>query len=466
MNQCFEKKLNNMLYYADDNTLRTQDKRTRQMKFGNFYTKKRMVYFIISSLVTLIALTSVKLFISYYSTEKSAEITLANQYIEIAEDVAEGLDKDVYQKFLLTKQYDQNREKTKLYLEQYRNRIHALYVYILMLDESDISKVMVSGIPPDTEDLPIGEPCTVPPSEVRKAKSGQSYFTDIIKEGEHGAYLSIGVPFYGDDGKILGVIGIDIDAVELEHVSDQVIKSNIFIFVIDVLFAIALLIVVFVLNKWYKLRLKRDLKESEKMFISELGKVMDTIKSSRHDMMNHLHILNGLMDMRLYDKAGDYLKQLSFESKTLDLSLRLKSPVLIVLFQSKWELAQSKNIVIHFETDQNEYSRVESMDLVKIYSNLLDNAIEAVESYSGELPKQIRVICKAIGEKYVFAVENPAQLSDKEEKSLFEYGYTTKESDNAFRGNGLTIIKKKVEEYKGDIYFQYEKSKVFIQITL
>ncbi|AJS59618.1 GHKL domain-containing protein [Paenibacillus sp. IHBB 10380] len=436
------------------------------MKLNSFYSKKRIVYFIVVSCIVLSALMSVKLFISYYSTGKSAQITLAKQYIEIAKSIAVGLDKDVYQKFLLSKQEDENHKQTKRYIEQYHDRINALYVYILMLDDTDISKVMVSAIPAGVEEMTIGMPCTVPVTQVRQAKNGESYFTDIIKGGHNDSYLSVGVPFYSDDGKILGVIAIDIDAKELEQISHQVLKSSFFIFVIDILFAILLLIVAFILNKWYKFRSKQDLKESEKMYISELERVIDAIKSSRHDMMNHLQVLNGLMDMQLHEKANGYLKQLTMETRIVEMSLCIKNPILIVLFRSKWEFAQSKSIQMYFETDQNEYTRVDSMDLARIYSNLLDNAIEATEAYLGDQPKQIRVICKTIGEKYVFAVENTAQLTANEQKRLFQNGYTTKKNRDALRGNGLMIIKRTVEIYKGDIYFQYEKDKVFIRITL
>ncbi|WP_438348531.1 GHKL domain-containing protein [Paenibacillus sp. FA6] len=436
------------------------------MKFSRLLANKRTVYLVIVSIVVLSALTSIKLYISYYTTKNSAQVALAKQYIEMAGNIAKGLDKDAYQRFLLTKQDGQDRKEISQYLERYGNRINAIYTYILILDESDVSKVMVSGLPSDTEDLPIGAPCTVPPAQVRQAKGGKSYFTDIIKDGHKGSYLSIGVPFYNDNGVMLGVIGVDIDAKDLDQVSKQVVKSNVFIFVIDILFAIALLMVVFVLNKWYKVRFKRDLEQTEKMYISELGKVIDTIKSSRHDMMNHLQVLGGLMDLQLHDKVNDYLKQLTKESKVSEMSLRIKNPILMVLFQSKWELAQTKNIQMNFEVDQNDYNGVESMDLARIYSNLLDNAIEATESYSGEQLKQIRVICKTVGTKYIFEVENPAELTAKEQKNLFQYGYTTKESKGALRGNGLMIIKRTVEKYKGEIDCHYEKRKVVIRITI
>jgi two-component system sensor histidine kinase AgrC len=429
-------------------------------------TKKRMIYFIVISIAIMCLLTGLKLFFSYKTTSKSAEIALAKQYTEIAMEVANGLDKAAYKKFLLSKSEDEHYQKTKLDLEEYRKRINALYVYTLLLDESDVSKVMVAAGPPAAKDLPIGFPCTVPAAEVLLAKNGMNYYTGIIDDELTGSYMSIGVPLFDEKGEMIGVVGIDIAAEDLGLISKHVIQSNSYIFGLDILFALLLLAGVYLLNKWYKARLKQDLKESEKMYISELGKIVGTIKSSRHDLMNHLQVLNGLMDIRMYDKAHDYLRQLTIESKTMDLSLRVKNPFLMVLFQSKWELAHSKNIDITFDTDFIDFDKMESMDLVKLFSNLLDNAIEAVEASFGELPQEIRLICKIDKGKYKFAIENAALLTAKELSSLFQYGFTTKGDGQSMRGNGLSIVKRTVEKYKGHIDFRYEEEKLLIQITI
>lgn len=436
------------------------------MRHNSLHLKNRIVFFVVA-IVILTVLTCSKLYFSYHMVNQSATIAIAKQYIGIAERIASGLDKELYGKFLQTKQYGEDRDRISQYLKQFREPTGALFVYILMLDDTDVAKAMVSSIPDGARDLPIGGACTVPAEQVKQAKQGMSYYTGIIRDEAHSAsYLSVGVPFYGGDGEMMGVVGIDVPAERLEHLGGQVVKSNGLAFGIDILFAVVLLASMFFLNMWYKRRLRRNLKESESVYITELGKVTESIKLSRHDMMNHLQVLRGLLEMKYYDRAFDYLKRMSTDSKSLDLSMRVKNPVLMVLFQSKWELARSKNIDIEFDTDLNEYDRVDALDLVKICSNLLDNAIEAADVYEGELPRTIRVICKAKRDSYIFAVENPAELSAKEQKGLFEQGYTTKSSPDKLRGNGLTIIKRTVEKYNGSIHVNCEDGKVFIQVTL
>jgi len=438
------------------------------MKPNLMYTKRRLIYFIALSIVILSVLIGIKLLSTYHYTSKSAEITLAKQYTEIAEAIAKGLDKSAYKQFLSTKTDDENRKNIKLYLDEYRKRINALYIYILLLDESDVSKTMVTAFSPHTKDVPIGFPCTVPAEHVNMAKKGVNYFTGVLHDKISESYMSVGVPFFDEEGTLLGVVGIDIAAKDLGHVSKYVVQNNIFIFGVDVLFALVLLTGVYVLNKWYKARLRQDMQESEEMYISELGKIVHSIKSSRHDLMNHLQVLNGLMDIRRYDKAHDYLKQLTEESKTLNLSLNIKNPILMVLFQSKRELAHSKNIQINFETDYDAFDKIDSMDLVKLLSNLLDNAIEATETHSEYeyLTQEIQVQCIAKNGKYIFTIENPAVLTDEEQRSFFQYGFTTKAEEPGLRGNGLAIVRRTVDKYKGELHFKYEEGKVLIQIRI
>ncbi|MHA7966037.1 GHKL domain-containing protein [Paenibacillus sp. CAU 1782] len=436
------------------------------MKLHHDRYKRKIALFLIVACLALFALTFIKLFLTLISTQQATQLTIAKQYIAIADNIANELDKDAYGLFMQDPAAGQNREQIKQYLETYRHSINALYVYTLELDETDVAKTTIAAIPPGIADLPFGYPCTVPGKQVNQAKKGGTYYTEVLIDETHGIYMSVGVPFYDSNGQPMGVLGIDIDVSELDNISKQVVKGNKEIFFLDVIFIILLLLITFMLHRWYKTSLKRDLKESETMYISELEKVISAIKSGRHDLMNHFQVVNGLISLKMYDKAADYMSQLKYDAKTLDLSLRVGNPVLLILFNSKWQLAQSKNVEVLFDTEPDDYNRIETMDLVKIFSNLLDNAIEATEHYMGDHPKEIYVVCKKIGSKYKLAVENPAVLSTKDQKSIFQQGYTTKENKHALRGNGLTIVTRTVEKYRGDIHFNYDDEKVSVQITL
>lgn len=436
------------------------------MKSYRYNPTRKIAFFILITMLILGLLTYLKILLSHYTTEKASQITLAEQYMMMAGTIADGLDKITYEQALADKQYDYNHDVIKQYLEEFRTRINALYIYTLELDQTDVAKVVVAAMPPGVNDRIIGIPCTVPPKQVNEAKLGLSYYTNVINDPSHGLYISVGVPFYNEAGSLLGVVAIDVDVNHLQAIGYEVINSNRLILLVDILFVVLLLSVIYTFHRLYRSSLKYDLSESETMYISEMSKILQSIKTGRHDLMNHLHVLRGLMDMKMYDRTNDYLKQISIDTRTLDLSTRIKNPILMVLFQTKWQQAQTRNIDITFDTDLSDFSRVSSMDLVKIFSNLLDNAIEAVEAYEGDQPKCIHVVCKTVGSDYLFSVQNPTLLTAKDQKNWFQHNYTTKSKETVLRGNGLMIIKRTVDKYEGLIRSQYEDESVLIQITL
>ena len=76
--------------------------------------QKKLIYIIVAAFIILGLLTGLKIYFSYYSIYKSAKMTLENRYIDIAEQMAKGLDKDIYEKFLQTKTVNENYKRSKL----------------------------------------------------------------------------------------------------------------------------------------------------------------------------------------------------------------------------------------------------------------------------------------------------------------------------------------------------------------
>lgn len=431
----------------------------RQMFENN--RKFILLYFVAFTILS--GLISAKLTVSYYTTYNSAQLALAKQYIEIAKDIETGLDKQVYERFLKSKDYNEDYASILNYLEGYQSKISSLYVYTLAFDESDVSKVMISTVPMG---LPIGSACTVPSKEVFLAKQGQPYNTGLIQDGDNETYISVGTPLLSRTGELLGALGIDISVDNVKAVGDQVIRSNLIVFGVDILFVVLILAGSFYLWKWVQRHLKAEVQETEQVYVTEMEKIVDSVKSSKHDLANHIQVLKGMLDMQMTEKAKDYLRMLHEDNQFFNVSRsNINNPTLMVLFSIKSEFARSKRISMEFDMAPHRFSRIPSIDLVKIFSNLLDNAIEACELVDEE-QRQIGVSCKIVGGKYVFTVENDAILSFEEQNLWFHKGYSTKHTKNSERGNGLSIIKHTVEKYNGEIVYSYENGKVRIQITI
>lgn len=417
-------------------------------------TKSRRIFFVYAiAFFILISLSAIKIIFSYYNTVKSARTSIANQSIEMAKSIADSLDKQAYKRFLANPTRNNDYWDIRTYLDDARKKIGALYIYTLLIDNPKVSKGMIVGLPKDyPKDFPIGDPCTVPESEVKLAYQGKTYFTEILNDPEYGDYLSVGAPIKDNNGEVIGYIGIDLSAKMLDDISEKVIRNSVSTFVFEVVFIVILLLSFFFIQKWYQKEIKKAVGDTEEVYLKEFRSIINSIKSTKHDFVNHIHVLYGLIELKHFDKAIEYMNLLLKEVRFVDLSLKIANPALLVLFHTKWEMAQAKQIDIHFDVSQDSFDHIKSNDLIKLFSNLIDNAIEATT----ELPideRKVEVVCKRFFNFYQFEVRNSGKMiSSKEKQKIFLSGYTTKQIENGkSRGFGLSIVQEIVNKYSGEI---------------
>ncbi|MEH6949644.1 GHKL domain-containing protein, partial [Bacillus sp. JJ634] len=76
-----------------------------------------------------------------------------------------------------------------------------------------------------------------------------------------------------------------------------------------------------------------------------------------------------------------------------------------VLFQTKKLSAENHNIDINFTVSNAAFDTIKTIDLIKILSNLIDNAIDAaIVLPEGE--RKINIVCKANSTHYLFEITN------------------------------------------------------------
>ncbi|MCM3444703.1 sensor histidine kinase [Metabacillus halosaccharovorans] len=145
-----------------------------------------------------------------------------------------------------------------------------------------------------------------------------------------------------------------------------------------------------------------------------------------------------------------------------------KNPALSVLSQTKSLKAQNHNIDIQFHISNSSFDSIQSIDLVKILSNLIDNAIDA----TSELPhaqRKIDVYCGDNNVEYVLHVTNTGPVIPAEEKEkIFIPGYSTKSknAERKIRGQGLYIVKKIVGKYHGEIRVESIDGRTSFEVKL
>lgn len=431
--------------------------------------KTRKVPIILSLAFLMLASLSISKIVTFYSTTyQTAQAAIATEKMGIVEDIARTLDTEAYKRFLADG-YPRNGDYEAIhrFLRDYQQKTRAMSIYTLTFDGTPVSKVLIVVTPPGTVEPPFLYPCTVPAKQVYEVQAGHTYYTDVLEDKDFGHYLSVGAPIYDTDGTFLGAIGMDISSETLDQIAGQVVRQNSLSFILDLLIDALLIIGIYYTGTWYQRQLQQGRREAEDVYMKEFSQLIASIRSNRHDLANHIQVVKGLMDIRRYEQAHRYLDSVAGEFRLVHLSLTVKHPALLILVNSKEEQARTRNVKLELDLDEGSYDRIDSIDLIKLLSNMLDNAIDACQAVDQDR-RFIRLSCKEIGSRYVFTVENSAALTEEQAEKLFTSEFTTKTSEDPSvkRGQGLQIIRHTVAKYDGELYHSYEQGRLLVQVIV
>lgn len=173
------------------------------------------------------------------------------------------------------------------------------------------------------------------------------------------------------------------------------------------------------------------------------------LRAHRHDFLNHLQVIMGYIQIGKPESALTYLKNINSELKDVRIISRLEMPEVAVLLFSKKEEALKHGITMkyHINTDLSNV-KISQVDMVRILSNLIDNAIYELKKncQADDMEKYVKITFNTVGETLFIEVHNSHSVIKNEDK-IFKYGYTTKGIHGS--GIGLYTVKQLVEEKYG-----------------
>ena len=149
--------------------------------------------------------------------------------------------------------------------------------------------------------------------------------------------------------------------------------------------------------------------QAQKVYITEAQTRYERTKAFRHDIKNHLSVLDGLLSNGKLDESRAYLKKLETVSASLSFSHQTGNPVVDILLAEKLELAKTNGITADVSLLLPKPCGIDDFDLCVIFANALDNAINACQSIEGI--RSIRIRGKQQGDFYMLTFENTC--SDK-----------------------------------------------------
>lgn len=167
------------------------------------------------------------------------------------------------------------------------------------------------------------------------------------------------------------------------------------------------------------------------------------LKKFRHDIINYLSDIRGLISMNETESALKLLEETAGKAEQSGIgSVDTGNVFADVVISSKSAVCRRKSIRFEFRSVSLKDHEIEAADISSVLSNLLDNAVEAAEKCT---EPYVRLDIFTHNIYLVFRVEN--SVSD-EVRSDDAHIRSTKE-DSSLHGCGMEIIHEIAEKYGG-----------------
>ncbi len=196
-------------------------------------------------------------------------------------------------------------------------------------------------------------------------------------------------------------------------------------------------------------------------YYQEKLKDEEKVRSVYHDMKNHLLVLQRHILQRQINspETAEMVEKLQSQVAMYEDYVHTGNDILDIILKEKSELAREKSIAFSVTADLNGVDFIEPLDISTIFSNALDNAIEASE----KLPEEQRAILVKAGKMQNFfsvLIENNC-LQNSENTNI-----RTTKSDDFLHGFGISNMRKAAEKYGGQLTTKYEKGTFTLKILI
>ena len=180
-----------------------------------------------------------------------------------------------------------------------------------------------------------------------------------------------------------------------------------------------------------------------------------------HEYKNQILCIESLINTGNYEELKNYIKNISGHLSTELDYIKTNNVIVDAILNSKYKETLEKSIIFIFQLNDLSKININDEDIVVILSNLLSNAIEACEKYSGKKVIKLKFIEE--GGNIIISVKNTyngkLEIRDGEIQ-------TSKIYDNDEHGIGIKNIIDVIEKYQGSYTIQNDKEEFYFSIML
>lgn len=202
--------------------------------------------------------------------------------------------------------------------------------------------------------------------------------------------------------------------------------------------------------------------EIQAKYFSEIKSTNDSLRGFRHDLNNHLQVLDGYLNLAKYDKAKAYLDEIGdFISLTENVTNTGHS-LLDAVISAKITYARRLGIKATLSLQVPGELPLTQLELCTVLGNILDNAIEACQRVQQPPPdKEISLGIDLFAGHLRILLRNTAVLDDNVDVNTL----ATSKKD-AGHGIGISNMRRVVDANSGSVHMNYSDSQFSVLILL
>lgn len=188
----------------------------------------------------------------------------------------------------------------------------------------------------------------------------------------------------------------------------------------------------------------------EQQYYHELEKNQTEIRKIRHDMNHHLSTIGTYLTSNDMESATKYFHELK-DLVTGTNRIFSKNGLINAVINAKYNQAQREGIDCFVNIDIDQPVNIDDLDLCSLFSNTMDNAIEALMEINDLDLRKMEVRARISKGFFSYEVTNPYRNIIKEKSGVF---LTTKENSKE-HGYGLCNVSSIVDKYEGTMNIEY-----------
>lgn len=205
-------------------------------------------------------------------------------------------------------------------------------------------------------------------------------------------------------------------------------------------------------------KMQAEINRLQEDYAHHIDENLKTLHSIRHDIKNHLIIINGYASQKNFEKINEYINRIGDQFKDTA-PIQISSTPVAAILDEKSALAQQKNIACEI-TCTFPHLKIDDFTMITILGNLLDNAITAASKCADGW---IKVNLQQQDSILVITIDNSHAEKIQEKDGVFS---STKTDKADIHGIGIKNVRKTVNDLHGQIEITYTENMFHVCIIL